>query len=103
MVGLVALVDAGRAVVEIPFRGRRQCGKILDHAQHGAAAFGEEGNEESFRTALRYIRAFMDKIVNAPPEKGFFERVLDFLREVGFFRPGNETTAGLAAAETAHA
>ena len=68
-----------------------------------AAALGEEGNEESFRTALRYIRAFMDKIVNAPPEKGFFERVLDFLREVGFFRPGNETTAGLAAAETAHA
>ena len=67
------------------------------------AAFGEEGNEESFRTALRYIRAFMDKIVNAPPEKGFFERVLDFLREVGFFRPGNETTAGLPAAGTAHA
>ena len=67
------------------------------------AAFGEEGNEESFRTALRYIRAFMDKIVNAPPEKGFFERVLDFLQEVGFFRPGNETTAGLPAAGTAHA
>ena len=68
-----------------------------------AAAPGQEGNEESFRTALRYIRAFMDKIVNAPPEKGFFERVLDFLREVGFFRPGNETTAGLPAAGTAHA
>ena len=67
------------------------------------AAFGEEGNVESFRTALRYIRAFMDKIVDAPPEKGFFERVLDFLREVGFFRPGNETTAGLSAPETAHA
>lgn len=67
------------------------------------AAFGEEGNEESFRTALRYIRAFMDKIVNAPPEKGFFERILDFLQEVGFFRPGNETTAGLPAAGTAHA
>ena len=68
-----------------------------------AAALGQEGNEESFRTALRYIRAFMDKIVNAPPEKGFFERILDFLREVGFFRPGNETTAGLSAPETAHA
>lgn len=68
-----------------------------------ASALGEEGNEESFRTALRYIRAFMDKIVNAPPEKSFFERVLDFLREVGFFRPGDETTAGLPAAETAHA
>ena len=67
------------------------------------AAFGEEGNEESFRTALRYIRAFMDKIVNAPPEKGFFERILDFLQEVGFFRPGNETTAGRPAAGTAHA
>ena len=67
------------------------------------AAFGEQGNEESFRTALRYIRAFMDKIVNAPPEKGFFERILDFLQEVGFFRPGNETTAGLPAAGTAHA
>lgn len=43
-------------------------------------------------SAWTFIRAFMEKIVNAPPEKGFFKRVLDFLREVGFF--GTEKSAG---------
>jgi len=39
-------------------------------------------------SAWTFIRAFMEKIVNAPSEKGFLERVLDFLREVGFFGAG---------------
>lgn len=55
-------------------------------------------------TAWTFIRAFMEKIVNAPPEKGFFERVLDFLREVGFF--GTKKSRGSfmpATGESSHA
>ena len=55
-------------------------------------------------SAWTFIRAFMEKIVNAPPEKGFFERVLDFLREVGFFGPKKSAGSFLPAqGEPSHA
>ncbi len=52
-----------------------------------------EKDDSSTRPAWTFIRAFMEKIVNAPPEKSFFERVFDFLAEVGFFSPGKRKTS----------
>jgi len=62
-----------------------------------------EKDAPSAFSAWSFIRAFMDKIVNAPPEKGFFERVLDFLREVGFFGPKRDTGTRPARGEPSHA
>jgi hypothetical protein len=69
-----------------------------------APAPGTGHEPPSGPTAWTFIRAFMEKIVNAPPEKGFFERVLDFLREVGFFGTGKKAGSFLPdSGETSHA
>ena len=62
-----------------------------------------EKESPSAHSAWTFIRAFMEKIVNAPPEKGFLERVLDFLREVGFFGPRRNAGILPARGEPFHA
>ncbi len=66
-------------------------------------AFAEGTESPHAPSAWTFIRAFMEKIVNAPPEKGFFERVLDFLREVGFFSRRQEARELLPGKEFLHA